>query len=206
MTVEEIVARIKAGETDLLPTLWERVEGFVKKKANYFLYGHSVTYGMDFDDLCQEGFFAVLDAVKNYDPATCSCHFKSYLATVISRRYLNLVYVRPGSDIGPKNPIDRSVSLDLPVGDEDGETIADTLTDGNDPADDVLHELWLAELRETMEAALSSIKAEQAAALRRRWYGTDGGSMSKAERKAADRGIMSLRKPSIYQILKGFRD
>ena len=26
MTVEEIVARIKAGETDLLPMLWERVE------------------------------------------------------------------------------------------------------------------------------------------------------------------------------------
>ena len=163
MTVEEIVARIKAGETDLLPMLWERVEGFVKKKANGFLYGHSTAYGMDFDDLCQEGFFAVLDAVKNYDPATCSCHFKSYLATVISRRYLNLVYVRPGSDKGPKNPLDRSVSLDLPVDDEDGETIADTLTDGIDPADDVLHDLWLTELRETMEAALSSIKAEQAA-------------------------------------------
>ena len=51
MTVEEIVARIKAGETDLLPMLWERVEGFVKKKANGFLYGHSTAYGMDFDDL-----------------------------------------------------------------------------------------------------------------------------------------------------------
>lgn len=205
MTVEEIVARIKAGETDLLPMLWERVEGFVKKKANGFLYDHSTAYGMDFDDLCQEGFFAVLDAVKSYDPATCSCHFKSYLATVISRRYLNLVYVRPGSDKGPKNPLDRSVSLDLPVDDEDGETIADTLTDGIDPAGDVLHDLWLTELRETMEAALSSIKAEQAAALRRRWYGVSGVSMSQSERKAADRGLMALRKPSIYQLLKGFR-
>ena len=125
--------------------------------------------------------------------------------SVISRRYLNLVYVRPGSDKGPKNPLDRSVSLDLPVDDEDGETIADTLTDGIDPADDVLHDLWLTELRETMEAALSSIKAEQAAALRRRWYGVSGASMSQSERKAADRGLMALRKPSIYQLLKGFR-
>ena len=48
MTVEEIVARIKAGETDLLPMLWERVEGFVKKKANGFLYGHSTGYSASY--------------------------------------------------------------------------------------------------------------------------------------------------------------
>lgn len=204
MSVEEIVMRIKAGETDLLPMLWERVEGFVKKKANAFLYGHEVSFGMDFNDLCQEGFLAVLDAVKNYDVATCNCHFKSYLATVISRRYLTLVYAPRRN--GVKNPLDTAVSYDLPVGDDGDETIADTLTDGTDPADDILHDAWLAALREALETALSGIKAEQAAALRRRWYGTGDTPMTPQERKLADRGLMSLRKPSLYRILKDFID
>lgn len=204
MSVEEIVMRIKAGETDLLPVLWERVEGFVQKKANAFLCGRKASFGMDFNDLCQEGFFAVLDAIKGYDIATCNCHFKSYLATIISRRYLSLVYASHRN--GVKNPLDTAIGIDLPVNDDGDETIADTLTDGTDPADDVLHDAWLVALREALETALSNIKAEQAAALRRRWYGTGGTPMTPQERKLADRGLMSLRKPALYRMLKDFMD
>lgn len=64
MTNEEIAVRIQAGETELLPVLWEQVERFVSQMAGKAAWaaGHVTS----FDDLRQCGYLALVDAVKGY--------------------------------------------------------------------------------------------------------------------------------------------
>lgn len=61
VTNEEIVSRIKNGEKELIGELWNRVKQFARVKAKDMHAGDMT------EDLEQEGFLAMLDAVKNYE-------------------------------------------------------------------------------------------------------------------------------------------
>lgn len=64
MTNEQLVAEIKAGrnERDNMAVLWEQNRAFVAQKARKYL-GYA-----EYDDLMQEGFIAMHDAVERYEP------------------------------------------------------------------------------------------------------------------------------------------
>lgn len=71
MSNEELVAVIQAGASERMGELWEQVCGLVKWKAN-----HAMTAmegfpgrGVEFDDLYQSGYPAMVSAVEAYDPA-----------------------------------------------------------------------------------------------------------------------------------------
>jgi len=71
MTNEELVARIKAGETDLMPTLWEQVKRYAYKRANTFYYLHydrCTEMGVEIADLEQEAYLAIHAAVEKFKP------------------------------------------------------------------------------------------------------------------------------------------
>lgn len=199
--------RIKMGEVDLIDQLWEQVAGFVKKKANSFLKSDYSYCGFDFDDLCQEGFLATLDAVKKYDVDTCHCHFKSYLATVIDRRYLAAVYSNPGSrSRGPKNIIDCALSLELPLCSDSGveETIGESIKADEDQIDELIHQIWLAELRAALKQALASIDEKQAAAVWR-YYADGTPQLTQEEKRLASCGLNKLRsRYATFQLLQRF--
>ncbi len=63
MTNEELVCRIQGGEPDNMISLWQQNRGMIHKIANrYRAYA-------DIDDLEQEGYLGLCDAVEHYDPA-----------------------------------------------------------------------------------------------------------------------------------------
>ena len=68
MTNEELVFRIQQGERDLLPQLWEGVRGYVAKTARSYMVIYDGRYGVEFDDLIQSGFLAMVAAVESYEP------------------------------------------------------------------------------------------------------------------------------------------
>lgn len=72
MTNEELALRIAAGEEDLIIDLWEQVEKFVNWQANRFFFGYQdrcKQLSIELDDLHQEGYFAMMNAIEKFDPA-----------------------------------------------------------------------------------------------------------------------------------------
>ena len=64
---EELVARIQAGEKELIPQLWEQVEKFISQQAGKRARQLNGYGGVAEDDLYQTGFIGLLDAVQSYD-------------------------------------------------------------------------------------------------------------------------------------------
>jgi DNA-directed RNA polymerase specialized sigma subunit len=82
MTNEELVIRIKVGEVDLMPILWEQTKRFAYKQANAFYHRHADLcsfMGLEQDDLIQEAYFGIHKAVKMYD-AEKGVKFLTYVA------------------------------------------------------------------------------------------------------------------------------
>lgn len=64
---EELVLLIQSGRDDLLSQLWEQVERFVCQQARRWVQAWQ-SRRVEFDDLYQSGFLAVIKAVENFDP------------------------------------------------------------------------------------------------------------------------------------------
>lgn len=75
MRNEEIVERIKAGERDLIERLYCNCLGLIHKAVNRYPPEER-------DDLQQEGFFALLQAVARYDPEG-GASFSTYFANIL---------------------------------------------------------------------------------------------------------------------------
>ncbi len=81
MTNEELVAEIQAGhnEKDNLGQLWEQVQLFIRKQVQPF------TGKGDIDDLMQESYFAMVDAVNGFD-ASLGNTFLTYLSWKVRQK------------------------------------------------------------------------------------------------------------------------
>ena len=58
---EELVALIQDGEADRIEQLWIQVEAFIKQQANRW------TVYAEFEDLCQQAYFILLESAKSYN-------------------------------------------------------------------------------------------------------------------------------------------
>lgn len=86
MTNEQLTARIQGGEdvSDNMAALWEQNRGFIAKMAIKY---QGVA---EFDDLMQEGYLGLCQAVDNYKPDT-GANFLSYAKPCISHAMINYI-------------------------------------------------------------------------------------------------------------------
>lgn len=123
MTNEQLAILIKQGEQERTPELWENVRKLLYKLSLRQYTAHAELFkqqGLAAEDIQQESYFAMLGAVKAYDPE------KGYMFTT----YLNLQLKRRIRDILRLNdPLNRegTRSLDAPLDFESEES--DTLHD-----------------------------------------------------------------------------
>lgn len=120
MTNEEYAAAIKEGHTEYMGALWENVEKLLKLACGQWwkLYSERFTEcGVTFDDLIQESFLALSDAVAAFDSGT-GYKLTTYLRFPMQNRFNAMLGYRH------RNPLNVSGSLNVPVGeDEDTELI-----------------------------------------------------------------------------------
>ena len=143
MSITNFLAqRIQQGDTEALPYLWEQVKGaaltVVKK------YGGAPS--IDSDDLHQQAYFALLEAVKAYDAVRGD--FKPLFCFYVRQacgRALNL----------HKRHVEELCILDQPVGEDGDATLCDLLEDETlVPAQD---QMELDELSGALRAALEEL-------------------------------------------------
>lgn len=165
MTNEELVAVIQAGE-DRMGELWSQIEGLVKWAANqriHLLEGSSV----EFDDLYQSGYPALVAAVESYKPGSkaFSTWFMYYLRTAFAETagYRTVKQKR--------EPLNVALSLNAPIGD-DGDTFEDLAADPGAviTLEAVEEKIWRLQLHDTLESALSDLPEDQSSVLRMRYY------------------------------------
>ncbi len=151
---EALVGRSAAGEDAALDALLERYRPFVRVKARaYFLVG------ADQEDVIQEGMIGLYKAIRDFE-SHHTASFRSFADLCITRQIISAV---KSATRHKHSPLNRSVSLELPAGDEEdgGTTVGDRVAvDPRDPADSVADRDELDELRERFNEVLSDLEAD----------------------------------------------
>lgn len=204
MTNEELVAKIQAGEQHLMCELWDQVAGLVRWKAHRILTilnSTGVNCGADLDDLCQSGYFALVAAVKTFSHEKGS--FTSWLLFYLQSAFAETAGYR--TEKQKCDPLRYCISLDAPLGEDDGDTVADLQPDPDSmtPFESVEQQMYLASLREALDNELSELPPQQESVIRQRFFGTAtyeqigvavGVSMARVQ-QLEEKALRALREP-----------
>lgn len=174
MTNEEIVVKIQTGEQHLMGELWERLAGLVKWKAHRImtiLNSTGTNCGVEFDDLYQSGYLALVAAVKTYSGGEGA--FSTWLMYYLQTAFAETSGYR--TERQKSDPLRHCLSLDAPLGDDaDGDTVADLQSDPGStaPFESVEQQMYLASLREALDKELSELPPQLEAVIRQRYFNT----------------------------------
>ncbi len=207
MSNEELVKEIQEGRRELLGTLWEQVEKFIRREANR----RPDTGAVDREDLYQSGYLALVAAVDSYDPKQ-ETTFVGWLALHLKTAFNEASNFRTkGQRLDPMHQAD---SLSRPLGDEDAGELLDTVADphGLHELQEVEKRIWQEELSHALESALNGLTETESDTLRRRYYrgqttaqvAQETGRTAYEVQKDERRGLDSLRRGRVSASLRAF--
>ena len=216
MSNEELVAEIQAGAVDRMGDLWEQVAGLIKWKAKRIMTALEGCpgRGVEFEDLCQSGYLAMVQAVDTYDPgdgSTFSAWLMNYLRTV----FAEVTGYRTQRE--RNEPLNNSISLDTPLSDDtDSDDLMDMVEDpaGLQWQESLEESIWRKELQEAVETALLTVPEQYRDILRLRYWenmtlediGYLRGIGKERVRQMENKGLRILRRPKAANHLYAFYD
>lgn len=127
MTNEELAALIQGGRTEYVPQLWGQVEGFINMRAGRCLDGFPQHMWQYRGDMVNEAYPYFLKAIGTFDPGKGA--FTTWLSWHVRRAFTAVLMGGRGKD-----PLNGAASLDAPVRDAEGLTLADALIDDESEA------------------------------------------------------------------------
>ncbi len=212
MSNEELVAAIQAGE-DRMGELWDQIEKLVMWKAHRVMTALDGRGGVEFDDLYQSGYPALVAAVDSYKPE-CGA-FSTWLGYHLKTAFADATGYR--SKKQQQDPIHRATSLDTPLADEtDSDDLMAIIADpagmkGLEAAEEAIYRQ---QLHDALEAALDAIPEDCGEILRQRYY--EGRTLAdlaevhgvtpERVRKKEYEAIRHLRRPKAACHLRPFYD
>lgn len=178
-----LAALAAAGNAFALGQLWEVNKGFVRRQLwQWYEKNQTVadSAGLSFEDLVQEGYFAVDYAAKHYSAEQGS--FTTYLSYALLKQirtatcweHTRGVTTEDGRRVAVSaNPLNECTSLDTPVGEDGSDTALGDLQE--DPAataeiQTAEDRIYTEELHAALEEALSQLAAKQADVVRRHYF------------------------------------
>lgn len=214
MSNEELVIDIQNGAAERMGELWDQVAGLVKWKAKRIITALELRgnmCGVDFDDLVQCAYPAMVAAVESYSPESGA--FSSWMMYHLQTAFAEATGYRTRR--GQNEPLNNSFSLDKPLTDEaDGGTFGDFVPDQQATAamQAVVDRQYREQLRDAMEKALKVIPEDYSNVLRLRYYqgmtledaGRILGIGAEQARNRENKGIRRLRNPSLAATLRPF--
>ena len=194
MDANEIAAAVKAGEAGCLE-LWEAVQRFAYQQARR--WAAAGRGGTTVDDLQQEAFLALLDALEGWDDGKGA--FLTWYGLRLKAAFTAATKQRTQRD--RLDPLQISFSLDAPLTDNQGDpfTLADVVSDTAAAAElEAVEERdWQRRQTEAINRALSTLPENQRSAIvARYWEGrtADAGTIQKA--------IRALRRPAVAKLIR----
>ena len=165
MSNEELAIAIRQGGQGRTLELWEQVNGLVKRKAMQIMTALKLSgnpRGVEFDDLYQTGYLAMVAAVETYSPerGAFSTWFMFHLKTAFSE----------ATGYRTKNdrcePLNTAASLDRPVqpDEPDGGTLGELVPDSRaaDAIENVEESVYHEQLHKAIDGAISELSPDNA--------------------------------------------
>lgn len=184
MSNEELVALIQGGQRERMAELWAQVEKFVAMKARQRLVFSDGLGGVEFGDLYNAGYLALVAAVDSYNPEAGRA-FIGWLAVALKTAFAEAGGYR--SQKQARDPLHRAGSLDASVGDDEDNIALGELQEYPTAAqafEDAEEAIYQEQLHAALERALSALPENQSSTLQRRFY--DGQSLDEI---AATEGV-----------------
>lgn len=216
MSNEELVAEIQSGAVELMEQLWEQVAGLIKWKAKRIMtvLEGCPGRGVEFEDLCQSGYLAMVAAVDTYDPAAGGA-FTTWLMYHLKNAFAVATGYR--TQKGRQEPLNNYLSLDTPLTDDaDSDDLLDVVADpaGLQWRESLEESMWRKQLQEAVGAALSTVPEQYREILRLRYWedmtledvGDLRGISKERVRQMENKGIRILRQPKTASQLYSFCD
>lgn len=212
MSLDELVYQIQHGHEDLIPELWNEVKGLIRYFAISFCRQWDCSkFGIELDDLVQEGYFAMLDTLRKHDPEKGS--FNTLFAYDLRRRFQDAIG-RTGRKRG--DLLNHCLSLDAEIDPSEcnGDSLYELVPDGYDYTGPVEQKIYIQQLHEELEKILSSIPADEAEVIKAVYYENktlaeiaDSQSQTRENvRQRKDRGLRNIRKSKYIRELERFID
>ena len=167
--LDRLAAQAKAGKQEDVEALWLAVEDFVRKKALHFYRIYRADHATEADDLIQAGYFAMLKALKTFDP-TGGKSFTGWLAWYLAAEISEVWgYSRKRKAFDPTKTAE---SLNAPLSEDTDTTGEDMLADESaewamEQAED---RAFLANIRPALDRAVDRLPGKRPAVLRLRHY------------------------------------
>ncbi len=166
---ETLALRIQQGEVELIPQLWEQVVKFIAMKAREYI-SHKEQQGLpcsgEEGDLTNQAYFGFLEAVKYFNPEAGK--FLTILSLSIKTSFAEAAGYRTAAQ--RLDSIRDAVSGDALVG-EDDFSLFDTVPDGGESVEEqATRELYLHQLRRTLDRAMNELPSQQEMILRAHYY------------------------------------
>ena len=199
MSNEELVSLIQSGDRERLPELWGQVERFVAQQARRRLVLSAGLGGVEFGDLYNAGYLALVTAVDGFSP-DAGYSFIGWLALRLKSAFAEAGGYRSRKQ--SLDPLHRAGSLDVPVGEsEDSATLGELQEDpcAAQALENVEERMRQERLHAALEAAIKTLPAELQTVIRGRYYRgeiVDANAHSKAMRM--------LRAPKCSRALRTF--
>lgn len=216
MSTEELVAQIQAGATERMGELWEQVAGLVKWKAKRIMtvLEGCPGRGVEFEDLCQSGYLAMVAAVDTYDPAT-GASFSTWFMYHLKNAFAETTGYR--TQKGRQEPLNNYLSLDTQLTDDaDSDDLMDVVVDpaGLQWRESLEESIWQKQLQEAVRAALATVPEQYREILHLRYWedmtledvGDLCGISKERVRQMENKGIRILRQPETASQLYTFCD
>lgn len=211
MSNEELVVEIQAGAVDLMGDLWEQIEKLVKWKATRVINALAGRGGVEFDDLYQSGYPAMVAAVDSYSPENGA--FSTWYMYHLKTAFAEATGYR--TQKGRQEPLNNYTSLDTPLSDDaDSDVLMDVIAD---PAgllwrDSLEESMWREDLKVALDTAMASVPEELQDVLRLRYWdnmtleaaGELRGVGKERIRQMENKAIRILRRPENTRRLRPF--
>ena len=216
MTNEKLVAEIQAGAVGRMGELWDQVERLVKWKANHIITALEGCpgRGVEFEDLYQTGYLAMVKAAETYSPAAGGA-FSTWFMYHLKTAFAEATGYR--TQKGRKEPLNNYLSLDTPLTDDaDSDDLMDVVADpaGLQWRECLEESVWQKELQEAVGSAMSTVPEQYREILRLRYWedmtlediGELRGVSKERVRQMENKGIRLLRQPRNACHLRPFHD
>lgn len=163
---QEYIRRIRAGERELIPELWELLQPLTRKFISRYIFPEQGNRHYEFDDLLDLSYFALIDALDGYDSSKGA--FSTYYFIQVQRVTAELRGTRKRHDVNRD-----TVSLNLPLDDTaDADTLLDTLEDKTaaEPFDDAERRAYLEELHAAFVKLDERLTDQERRVIQARYY------------------------------------
>lgn len=202
MVNEAFIAEFQTGNRAHLQELWASVLPFVARQARRRVRASQTGGAMcavEVEDLIQEGFLAFLQAAETYRGGG-RMTFLGWLDLYLKTAFNAALGVRRVRDY--REPLQWALSLSQPIGEREGDTLADVLPAYDAGLEAVEQDIWREQLHTAVSAALDAIPADWRRILTRRyWQGQTMQQIAAAEgvshqaiTEKTNRALKQLRK------------